>query len=340
MDIEFHYYMTYIIALRARFKADEAYTIAYSSQYTDDNDTSYEILGEDVPYNNYISQTMDITKPKEELLRIHPYFHFFPGTKSEIVNKSYPRKDGKLHLLNTIPNNVNVRRLFTKSLKSADLYTIGIATHTYADTFCHRDFAGCKDEFNWIQLKGLIAGVWSKVGPAIGHALAMHTPDIPGLVWSDTRHLSNYNEVRNKDRILDAAGNIFQFYCDHCTKQRAVEQNKKKIVSELSEVIGEISEEDNRKEDREKNYRSILKSITKDAFKDYDEDTWFDEAVSYRPKGESIGTSHVKNEFFRKLEFMNSNWFKFQEAVKFNQKLSESILNPLISKLELPADIW
>ena len=340
MDSEFHYYITYIIALRAGFKADDAYTIAYSSQYTDDNDTPYEIMGDDVPYKNYISQTMDITKPKEELLRIYPYFHFFPGSKREIVNNSYPRKDGKLHLLNTIPNNVNVRRLFTKSLRSADLYRIGIATHTYADTFCHRDFVGWKDDFNLIKLKGLIAGVWSMVGPAIGHALAMHTPDIPGLVWFDTRHVSSHVEVRNKDRILVAAGNIFQFYCEHCTKQRAVEKNRKKLVSELGEAIGEISEEDNRTEERKKNYIDILKSISKDAFKDYDEDAWFDEAVYYRPKAETVGTSRVENEYFRKLEFRNSDWFKFQEAVKFNQKLAESILNPLISKLELQTDIW
>lgn len=334
MDIEFHYYMTYIIALRAGFKVDDAYTIAYSSQYTDDNDTPYEILGDDVPYKNYISQTMDITKPKEGLLRIHPYFHFFPGSKREIVNNSYPRKDGKLHLLNTIPNNVNVRRLFTKSLKSADLYRIGIATHTYADTFCHQNFVGFKESFN--SMEGLLA----KIIPSVGHADAKYKPDIPGLVWSDTRHVSSYIEVRNKDRILEAAGNIFQFYCDHCTKQSAIEKNKKKIMSELDEAIGKISEEDNRKEEREKNYKGILKSIAKDAFKDYDRDTWFDEAVSYRPKGETIGTSHVVNEYFRKPEFMNSNWFKFQEAVKFNQKLAESILTTLISKLELPAGIW
>lgn len=203
MDSEFHYYMTYIIALRAGFKADEAYTIAYSSQYTDHNDTPYEILGDDIPYNNYISQTMDITKPREELLRIHPYFHFFPGSKREIVNNSYPRKDGKLHLLNTISNNVNVRRLFTKSLKSADLYRIGIATHTYTDTFCHQNFVGFKESFN--SMEGFLA----KIIPSVGHADAKYKPDIPGRVWFDTRHVSKYTEVRNKERILEAAGNIF-----------------------------------------------------------------------------------------------------------------------------------
>ena len=336
MDIEFHYYMTYIIALRAGFKADDAYTIAYSSQYTDDNDTPYEILDDNVPYKNYISQTMDITKPKEELLRIHPYFHFFPGSKREMVNNSYPRKDGKLHLLNTIPNNVNVRRLFTKLLKSADLCRIGIATHTYADTFCHQNFVGFKESFN--SMEGFLA----KIIPSVGHADADYQPDIPGLVWFDRRHVSSHVEVRNKDRILEAAGNIFLLYCEHCTQLKNAEKKKEALKSELDEAIGETSNKDThtRKKERKKNYISILKSIAKDAFRDYDKGVWFDEAASYRPKGETIGTFHGDNEFFRKPEFKNSNWFKFQEAVKFNQKLAGSILYPLISKLELPTEIW
>jgi hypothetical protein len=336
MDSEFHYYMTYIIALRAGFKADDAYTIAYSSQYTDDNDTPYEILGEDVPYKNYISQTMDITKPKEELLRIYPFFHFFPGSKREIVNNSYPRKDGKLHLLNTIPNNVNVKRLFTKSLKSADLYRIGIATHTYADTFCHQNFVGFKEAFN--DMEGLL----EKIIPSVGHADAKYQPDIPGLAWFDRRHVSSHVEVRNKDCILEAAENIFLLYCEHCTQPKNAEKKKEALKSELDDAIGETSNKDSRtrKKERKKNYISILKSIVKDAFRDYDEDAWFDKAVSYRTKAETTGSFHFENEFFWKSEFKNSDWFKFQEAVKFNQKLAESILYPLISKLELQTDIW
>ncbi len=33
MDIEYHFYITYIIALRAGFDKNTAYKIAYSSQY-------------------------------------------------------------------------------------------------------------------------------------------------------------------------------------------------------------------------------------------------------------------------------------------------------------------
>ena len=326
--------MTYIIALRSGFKADDAYTIAYSSQYTDDNDYSYEIVDDDFPYKNFISQTMDITKPKEELLRIHPYFHFFPGTKREIVNNSYPRKDGKLHLLNTIPNNANVKKLFTKSLKSANLFKIGIATHTYADTFCHQNFVGFKESFN--DMEGLL----EKIIPSVGHADAKYQPDIPGLVWFDKRHVSSHVEIRNKDRILNAAENIFQFYCEQCTKQKDIDEKKQRLTSELGEATGEVSEDDRREEERKKNYRAIIRSIAKDAFRDYDKDIWFDEAVSYKPKAETIGTSQVENEYFWKPEFEKSHWFKFQESVKFNQKLAESILRPLISKLEFPVNFW
>lgn len=66
----------------------------------------------------------------------------------------------------------------------------------------------------------------------------------------------------------------------------------------------------------------------------------FDETIFYRPKAETVGTSQVGNEFFWKPDFKNSNWFKFQEAVKYNQKLAESILRPLLAKLEFPVSIW
>ena len=331
MDIEFHYYMTYIVALRAGFTADDAYTIAYSSQYTDNNDYPYEIMDDDFPYNNYISQTMDFTKPKEELLRIHPYFHFFPGTKKEIVSKSYPRKDGKLHLLNTIQDNANVKRLFYKALKSkpTNLYSIGIATHTYADTFCHQNFVGFRECFN--DMKGLL----EMILPSVGHADADYKPDIPCIVWYDKRHVTSHFEVRNKDRILDAAGNIFQLYCEHCTKQIFIEKKKQSLKYELDEAIGEMAEKDTRtrKKERKKNYISILKSIVGDDFKDYNKNDWFKGAVTYRRI--NVGTSDMGTEYRWKPSFRGSDWLEFQEAVKFNRRLSEAILKPLITRLEL-----
>lgn len=102
MDIEFHYHMTYLIAAKAGFSAEKSATIAHACQYVDDNDMIMEIdKGEASAYRNYISQTMNILKPKGKLFRIYPLFHFIPGDPQ---SSSAWRKDGKMHWLNTTPN--------------------------------------------------------------------------------------------------------------------------------------------------------------------------------------------------------------------------------------------
>ncbi|MFW6025789.1 MAG: DUF6765 family protein [Candidatus Woesearchaeota archaeon] len=86
MDIEFHYYVTYLTAVKAGLKPKDAFIIAYSSQYVDDNDIRFEIEGES-NYQNFLSQTFDIKKPQKKLQRIYPLFHFIPGEVEEYSNK-------------------------------------------------------------------------------------------------------------------------------------------------------------------------------------------------------------------------------------------------------------
>jgi hypothetical protein len=111
MDTEFHYYMTGIIAKASGFSNDEAKTIATASEYVDENDVCLTIedrsAGE--AYENYISQTMNILKPKRKLMRIYPVFHFVPG---EPMDERALRCDGKMHLLNTTPDNEIVKKIW------------------------------------------------------------------------------------------------------------------------------------------------------------------------------------------------------------------------------------
>ncbi len=68
VDIEFHYYITYLVAARAGFEPQEASALAYSSQYIDNNDIIFQINpGTPESYSNYISQTINIFKPKKYL---------------------------------------------------------------------------------------------------------------------------------------------------------------------------------------------------------------------------------------------------------------------------------
>ena len=141
MDTEFHYYVTYLIAAKAGFGPDEAEILAYGCQYTDDNNFVVKINpGEKgLEYGNYISQTVNITKPAGELLRIHPLFHFIPG--DPVFDRAY-RRDGAMHWLNTTPDSGNARQIMDAALESDNAYRLGIALHAYADTWSHQNFAG------------------------------------------------------------------------------------------------------------------------------------------------------------------------------------------------------
>jgi hypothetical protein len=54
---------------------------------------------------------------------------------------------------------------------------------------------------------------------------------------------------------------------------------------------------------------------------------------------ENVGTAEERIVYLWKEGIKDSNWLRFQEAVKFNQKLAESILAPLITKLEFPVKL-
>jgi len=332
MDIEFHYYMTHLIALRAGFKPDDAFTIAYASQFTDDNENTYRIEGKNEPYFNLISQTMDITKPQEERLGIYPVFHFCPATMEEIVGQAPRRRDGTYHRLDTLPDNRNARKIFTDAMTSGNLYRIGIGAHMYADTFCHRDFVGYKHGFNWLKIDGLIKGLLDDVLPCIGHALALHQPDIPALVWEDTRLISKEREKKNKKQILAAAGNIFDFFCNN-TKPVNAAASRIKLLGDLAMAIGDEAETDSgdRVTVRMGNYKALLGG----SYKEYKKAEWFGAAIDWQIDPHTIGTSDVKYNYSWKDDYIKSDWYGFQEAVKAHQSVAFKILDKTFADMEI-----
>lgn len=326
MDIEFHYYMTFIIALRAGFTKEQAYKIAYSSQYTDDNDTSYRIRsGEGDYYINDISQTSDITKPQQERLRIYPLFHFMPGTADEIWRSAQGRKDGKLHQLTAIPASQNASALLRDALDSGNIYRIGIASHMFADTFAHQNFVGFKDEFN--AMSGFLEGLL----PNIGHADAKFSPDIPNLIWKDTRLTSKFALRKNRDIFLSAAASLFDHY--DRVANRPAGPAKEGLLADVGEAIGAETESGTNKSTSRRldGYKDLLK----ESLVEYNEDDWFDEAVRYGPDPQKTGTSESEPLFFCKTDFKESDWYLFQEAVKEHQKRAFALLRPSFENMEI-----
>jgi hypothetical protein len=334
MDIEFHYYMVYRLAQGAGFDDEESYVIAYSSQYVDDNSRRCEISGDQSEvYKNYISQTMDILKPRKRLMRIYPCFHFIPG---DYDADSARRKDGKLHILNTTPNSPNANTLMDKALASKNLYRIGICTHSYADTWAHQNFVGYFDYFNGL------GGVLEKITPNVGHADAGHQPDIPGLVWKDKRLISDLQEVHNTPRFMEAAEFIFKRfkkYKNPKAPKGKVEAEWRKLKAELERAIGEeFKGRDRSRKRRIGNYTGLIRN-----FKEYDENEWFDNAVETKRRGlkdrRNWGPFNRLNvlpdKYYQKDDFENSHWFRFQEAVKEHQKVANEMYFELYHQLEV-----
>lgn len=344
MNIEFHYYMMYLIAARAGFRPDDAYTIAYASNFVDDNDTVFTVDKHGKSeYSNFISQTMDILRPKMKLMRIYPLFHFLPG---DPLVETARRKDGRLHCLNTTPGSENAELIFDKALATHDLYRIGIASHAYADTWAHQNFVGYYENFNACK------GVLEAGCPNIGHADAMHNPDWPALVWKDRRLLGARERVDNKERFLEAAEHIFQKLRKHvnpAVDQEVLTSETAELVRDLGMAVGEYDVDNSEQDSRVERYRrcSLNAPYGGEEIRDYDPDNWFSVAVKEDVRGMRDRNDH----FLMRLDPLTdvftwrdsrhrdeTDWFRFQEAVKQHQRDAWEILyETTFERLELEA---
>ena len=341
MDIEFHYYMTYLTAAKAGFGKEDAATIAYASQYVDDNDLKFEInKGQATAYRNYISQTMNILKPKPKLFRIYPVFHFIPG---DPMAQSAWRKDGKMHWLNTTPNSDNANAILDAALRSENLHRIGIALHGFADTWAHQNFVGHFDGFN------AMGSILEKPLPNIGHADAAHNPDWVGLTWKDRRLIEP--RVDNNARFLEAASHMLAKLFDMTDPNISAKDKQDKqdeLVKDLSEAIDGRDQGNQHNEERIARYKKLgrKKAYGQAVVPYYDPDDWFDDAVKEDVRGlrDRSDFTLCRWDCFTDVytwkdesSYMQSDWFRFQEAVKEHQAETLAILDRSnLRGLELP----
>ena len=298
MDFEFHYYITGIIAHKAGFTEEETQIIAYASQFVDDNTIIYDVEG----YLNYISQTIDILKPKKTLMRIYPIFHFIPGNP---MANSARRKDGKMHILNTIPDSKLSQEIMNMAFKSPmkkRLYRIGIASHTYTDTWAHQNFVGFNDSFNNFNLNPI---------PNIGHSDVLLHPDRIGREWKDTRLVKK--QIKNNDRFILAAEKLFYWYTGYLNSDVFWPP----VEKELLRIIN------SRDEERLELYSEITPWLLP-----YNKYKWFDNAIDQKVRGLKDSRNEILSKFIilkdkyywkKDIKKEDMDWFKFQESVKDHQ---------------------
>lgn len=342
MDIEFHYYMTYLIAARAGLSPSDSLRIAHAAQYTDDNDMVFEIQKNQAEYfKNYISQTMNILNPKPKLFRIYPVFHFVPG--DPLAPAAY-RRDGRMHWLNTTPGGVNATRLLDEALTTGNHYRIGLACHAYADTWAHQNFIGYYDEFN------SMTGLLESATPNIGHADARHDPDWPALIWKDRRLLVEDGRVDNTQRFLAAARHLFRMlrkYADKTVSDAAIKLDEDGLAKHLSEAIGDRDPTNERKSTRVARYKALAQTAAYGSapLPEYDDCVWFEAAVKEEVRGlrDRSDTRWARWDPLTDVytwrdtqTYQATEWYQFQLAVKEHQVFAIALLNEsLRSKMEL-----
>ncbi|MDO9578413.1 MAG: hypothetical protein Q7J16_11055 [Candidatus Cloacimonadales bacterium] len=330
MNIEFHYYITKYLALMSGFESDEANIIAYASQYVDDNSTRYSIEKPDgTIYENYISQTYDITKPVAKLMRIYLLFHFLPGDPTSYKAR---RRDGKMHVLMTTPASHHAQGIFFEATKSENLYLLGIASHMLSDSVSHQNFVGTFDEVNAIK------GLWQKLTPNIGHADAGYKPDIPNLLWEDPRLISEFAHIDNRERVILAAQKLYSDYVMITSNPNKWSAVKETVIDIIGDPLEEkdISRYKDQKEARIGKIRGILKEF--DADEEYDPHSWFHQAVDVDVKlfnDEKFKYDPIKDKMKFKEKYEFSDWFRFQQAVRDYQRTASLKLEPILTQLEI-----
>ncbi len=294
MNIEFHYYIIYFLANRAGFSDEEAYTIAYSSQFVDDNIIIYEIQTGDTPFITKPTQNYgfwDRSYPNEVFLP----FHFVPGGPRNSTGNSGAdglRKGGP-NPFSCTADSRNSKDLFIGALKTRNLYRIGIAVHAYADTWAHQHFSGYLEKWNELDP--------SSVMPAIGHAQALKNPDTIEGIWEDPRMPVGNRVVRNRERFFKAARKIYKYFCVH---NRRSFDDADDVLHRLSELIGPPGREKPAME-------RILDLIIEDGMTKYDRQEWLHSALTSIPTSEEIlfkGYDKLlwaRDEFFYKSRFLS-----------------------------------
>jgi hypothetical protein len=296
MEKDFHYFLIYSLAKITGYK--DADVLAYASQFVDDNnegqfsideeETSFpeKIKSDEGYYYPIMTQSLS---PKSLDIYVQKYvylpFHFLPGDDTVEIK-------GTKNRLNTTPNSNNAQRLAAVALQSDNPYQIGIALHTYADTWSHQNFTGLCEDWNalypWYN-------IFKSLVPNIGHAEAGHAPDVISETWTDYRL---NKKINNEERAFEATEKIYALLRGKSQSGpmwSEVQDSYQQIICtpDYDQRIEAIS--------------AFLKDRNLGKIPPYSKDVWIDAALDR--KGDDI---------VMKRGFTETNWYKFHQAAKLH----------------------
>jgi len=331
MQEDFHYYCTAVLARAAGFTPKDALTIGYAAQYVDDAVESEPIHIGDIKFDPTRTAHLGLKAFEWGVQKkVFIPFHFIPPHEIVTGRESFVTERGKL-IQNRQVNKQMIHQLLDEAFAEPDkeirLCRIGIALHTYADTWSHMNFSGRQDEENdvariqiWNRknnkwkdaiLKNL---VYDYFVPKIGHAQAYKFPDYPYLRWRYKQPQTGKTITRDNTALfLDAAVSILN---------QLTSRNKSQAVNPIPWLQLEkkltrcLSNEKEKLEDRTAKWVEVFGDFfTPSADYHYDKLTWREEAL-----GKGVDWQDNKPGDFEKMHFelkpgfYRKNWVLFHHA--------------------------
>jgi len=263
MQIDFHYCMVRLLSEKAGFTPDEAQIIAYASQFVDDANANKSFKIKDVPdfgFERYRDECFDPVctahknienvKGLESVVQRKVYisYHFIPKEKfkgTDDLNYEYKTASNNSFAREILNNALNELR-GNKKNRQQKLIKLGIALHSYADTWSHQGFSGKKsmkdNDIERVRLyKGSdveevsdsLLGIFGELAP-IGHIQASVYPDRSDLSWRYEQNYDGFDVHRENTLIyLEAARTIYETLC----KFNDVSFSWKQTVDKIKECL-------------------------------------------------------------------------------------------------------
>jgi hypothetical protein len=186
-------------------------------------------------------------------------------------------------------------------VKDKDPYRLGVALHTYADTFSHERFSAFHEDWNKVFNSFI-----GNLPPNIGHGEVFTRPDEISTTWVDERFVPN--NIDNRPRALAAAQSIFGLINKGNAKWSDVKPDFERFMNA-----------------KDLNERTGLVKSKHPNIKKYDEDAWLNEALAFKRDASEIpaydplaGNPQPTRPKFVDISVKDpdAHWFRFQAAAK------------------------
>lgn len=284
MNKHYHYFTIKTLACYAGLTEQEAQTVAFYSQQVDDYIANAAMCVKGKP-TAYLKDHGYATKLTGDYWIFAPHptginvalsliehyqkatlaaFHFIPGKSfSKIEQKRHfsraeyrclPANDDKAELITQIMH--EAVHLAKRDKSTRNLMRLGMALHTYADTFAHCGFSGLGGWENYAKIKkarnqqtnkeevSTIERALYKTLPAIGHGKVGHVPDICvyDVKMSSRKRRKFLGHApaikrKNNEWFMEISKMIFLYLCEVAGTQSQEEQQWEKLYENLFQAI-------------------------------------------------------------------------------------------------------